>query len=476
MSPRVLKGFVKNERGNFALTFAVGATVTIGIIGASIDYGMASNASSRAQSIADSIALNAAIYIRNNTVKPNATDPNETGITEGRHTAAALGIDFSKFASGGSEGVFVDVDYGDDVNNWATVKVSGQVNTTFMRLLGRDSVPFESVAEVAYSEVQLNDVASIAFVLDNSGSMAWDDIQATTSVTGNYIPDSSGSSRLASLKSSMSGFMSYLSTLVGDQTNDADKLVRTGMLAYNSGTISSRTINMGWNLISDSNINAMSSGGGTNSSPPMGTIATNTWMLGEDAVHQAINGKDPLKFVIFMTDGVNNNSGTYWTNEDETDEYRRLVEYWNGWGWSSYYEYSSDPDSLPDSWTKRVCGWYSCWNRTYYGRTWNEGRWVMPDDENTLAACTTLKNNGVKIYTIGFALEPGYYGTNATNSWGNEGLTHIDEDTTNQAYAFLSNCASSPDTFITATDGAELNAAFARIGKDIVEEVIRVKS
>lgn len=82
-----------------------------------------------------------------------------------------------------------------------------------------------------------------------------------------------------------------------------------------------------------------------------------------------------------------------------------------------------------------------------------------------------MKNAGVKIYTIGFALEPGDY-----TGYTNRQIARLSSYSSNKAYTFLRSCASSPDHFVKAENTAALNDAFDKIGKDIISDVIRVAS
>jgi len=205
---------------------------------------------------------------------------------------------------------------------------------------------------------------------------------------------------------------------------------------------------MHWGTINNGQITAMNANGGTNSAPPMDTART--WLSTETTPHQNEHGKTPLKFAIFMTDGVNTSGGTTWVAETGTGQ-----------------------------WRTEVCWFFWCWwsheNQTYSpGGGWEEGSYHPTGNIETLADCTAMKNAGVKVYTIGFALEAGHYGANSTDYYGNPQTAYIDTSTRNQAYGFLSGCASSPQSFIPAENAEDLEQAFQTIGNDIVTEIIRI--
>lgn len=97
-------------------------------------------------------------------------------------------------------------------------------------------------------------------------------------------------------------------------------------------------------------------------------------------------------------------------------------------------------------------------------------------DSQSQTVCTQLKSEGVEIFTIGFALEPGNF---YTGQWGyNYGQMnyYISPTTNNRAKQFLSSCASSSDHYLLAEDADELKAVFDKIGKEITEDAIRIAS
>ena len=90
-----------------------------------------------------------------------------------------------------------------------------------------------------------------------------------------------------------------------------------------------------------------------------------------------------------------------------------------------------------------------------------------------------MKAQGVRVFTIGFALEPGKYMTNYRSTFNNNNYAEDDtatipSSTTDAAYTMLADCASSPDDFVPAADVDSLDAAFAVIGETIIQDVIRL--
>ena len=199
---------------------------------------------------------------------------------------------------------------------------------------------------------------------------------------------------------------------------------------------------------------------------------TEAWnqLNSDHSFHHSETGRDPVKFLIFMTDGNNTVGYDLWLPEDDTNHWRRET-------------------------TQTRCRWrwgrYRCWtytDREYYpsdgpspteiaapsGSGWEEGRFYLSSDWETQNTCDTMKQAGIKVYSIGFALEAGTY---ETNEWGDatgQPFWNINTDTKNKSVALLSACASEGDHFILAEDTESLAQAFDKIGNEILEEIVRL--
>jgi hypothetical protein len=456
--------FATNEDGNVAMMFSISLMVILAMFGGAIDFTMKTSAQSRSQDIADAVALSVAAFVRLNDFIPAAGSAE--GTPPGDYPATYFGYEFQGWVEGGADNVNINVSY-DEVGREATVTVTGKTITTFANVMGMDSLNFSTKSVVNFETVEIKDVASVALVLDNSGSMAWDDRPYTANSWGSLSAPSGAMPRITALENSVISFMDHLEPLVGDQSETGKRVLRTGMLAYNTNTINGRTKSMDWRLLNRGNVISMTANGGTNSSHSMETAGD--WILGETAVHRAETGKSPLRYVILMTDGANNNDNAGWVTESNTDEWRRTrCQYYNRWGWDCWEEYTSANNKPNDH-----VGYWS--NNSRYDYEWEEGRWTLPDDEDTLVQCQRMKDDGVKVYTIGFGLEPGKYDTNEHGRYSSS-TTTISSDITDQAYALLTECATDPTMFITANSAEELQNAFDTIGDDIVTETIRIRS
>lgn len=444
---QLLKRFQNNEDGNIALTFAASAVVVIGCMGAAMDFSTLSNANSRSQSIADQLALSAAIFVKNNDRPPKSSDE---GVTEGQHSAEDLGYEFKGFVEGGAANIDVNVVYDDNLKE-ARVSVSGKTVPTFIQVLGKQDMSFTAEAVVSYLEVDEAHPASLVLVLDNSGSMRWD---SDKMLSGGVRP-SNPTSRMAGLKTSVTTFRNELQGRIGDQIEvDGQRILRSGILPYSTAVLplpgdAERAMDWGFTGISDSFISPMVASGGTNSNPPM--AVAKTWLENEDDKHRTEandNGatyRQPLKFVVFMTDGQNTTGNLTLIADSSTGRY--------------YKKFGST--------------WYYTTSARYASRNgFVEGRLKLDSDEKTVESCQAMQAEGTIIYTIGYALDVGsYYDPLIPN---NPGV--VSEATRSTAYSLLTSCASKPEFFIQASDGKELEGAFDQIQNSIVKELIRIKS
>jgi len=506
----VLSRLKRDESGTMAIAWALGMAVMLGVIAAAVDVAMLSNAKSDAQSIADTTALTAAVYVKTHgrAPKSDGDDGTNDGLTEGNHSAASLGYQFNNYVINGADGVNIHVDYDDNAKEVVTT-VTGKTAPAIMTLLGKSELNFKSQSVVSYLEIDEAFPASIALVLDNSGSMQFDDKLAINvhEVTheracvtgrngdGKYVrewvwngrrwrqqwqwqsndtcydaPHKHGTQapgakiRLDGLKASVVQFQTDLRARLGEEDDGSRKTVRMGMLPYSSSTIDddddddrAGLYNMTWGYLpvgtpgGTTGIHGMKADGGTNSSPPM--TRAKTWMLAENAFHSAeairtnTQDKDPLKFVVFMTDGQNT-VGNWQFTPGQTGQWHRQRS--NG----SYHTEN--------------------WPRSGY----TEGTATLLTDTETAQACEDMKNNqNVTIFTIGYALEDfGDFRVNGWNNWEDDRIYPISSSVQSAAYNLMESCASSSDHFIKAADSSKLEEAFDEIQNAIVEELIRIKS
>ena len=330
---RLFRRFKKNEDGNMAVTFAVSAVAVIGATSATMDYSVLSNAKSRSQAIADQTALAAAIFVKNNDRPPASL---AEGVTRGSHSARNLGYEFKGWVDGGANNVNINVVYDDNAKE-ARVTVSGQTVPTFAQVLGKRSLTFSSESVVSYLDIDEKHPASIALVLDNSGSMGWDDKFANPNGTSPIGAEP----RIDGLEFSVKKFNTDLSDRLGVEDSDGLRTIRMGMLPYSSNIVTSNKVEMDFGYITDQEVERMVPSGNTNSNPPM--TKAQEWMDGENSEHrdEAVRVgeayREPLKFVIFMSDGQNTLGAYEFLADDTAPVYWRQNS--NG-SWSGIYAHS----------------------------------------------------------------------------------------------------------------------------------------
>ncbi len=450
--PALWTRFKNDTRGSMMTIWGLSLSLTIMAIGTGIDLASVSRVSTTAQASADQVALAAAVFYSANERLP---ETRAEGFMDGRtYRGDDAGFFFPNTVKGGNRGVKIRAYYDEDAGE-VLVKVWGRTETILMGMFGTKTLKFSSESTAKFKEVELKNPASITLVLDNSGSMSWDDTVANCSQDWrgrtNCSSPAGAEPRIDGLKDSVEEFMDILNTVAGSQSASSTRLLRTGMIPYNSQIRNSAVADMDWGTISNSDINRMQASGGTNSSPPI-SRAWN-WLQDEPDVHEAENGEDnPLRYMIFMTDGQNNGQRQWHA--------RANTNYWRG----------------------IQCSWWNCWY-TYRSSTsrpsvsnsyqWQEGEYITASDRSSKTSCETMKANGVRVFTIGFALEPGKYMTNYPRNWNNP-IATIDSTTTDAAYSLLADCASSGADFVTAQDTQKLNEAFEMIGQTIIQDVIRL--
>ena len=479
----LLKRFKHDESGVAALTWSLSLTAIIGAMGAAMDFAVLSNADARSQTIADNTALAAAIYVKTNGRAPEG----EGELHEGIHKASDLGYDYKSFVVNGSDGVDIEINYDDNAKE-VTATVTGKTNPILMQILGFSELDFKAKSVVSYLDIQNKFPASIALILDNSGSMQFDDrlplsVESNTffdqrcwvSRRGRWVienvceydqenghdhgmRDPNAQVRLDGLKSSVIKFQSDLRDRLGEENDGNRKTLRMGMLPYSSAIIASGTQPMDWGYLEEgtnnpndtTGIRGMRADGGTNSSPPMSDAEV--WMSNEDTAHSdeaqrtQTEDKEALKFVVFMTDGQNSVGGWTFTPGNTGQWHRRR----------------------PDG---------AYWSISFPAQGYQEGTVRRTADIETEEACESMKDDGVQIFTIGYALEDfGFYRVNGWSGFDDDHLFEVEPEIQTAAYNLMTNCASSPDHFITAANADQLEAAFDEIQNAIVEELIRIKA
>ena len=235
-----LKSYNKNEDGAFSVMWGVSLLVMVGAVGMGVDYAVATSSFAKAQTLADTTALAAAINVRDN---GGEIPTNQSEGLFGDYTAAQLGYKFSNSVINGAAGVSVNVSY-DAVKREAHVTLNGATRPFFMQAFGYNDFKFDGASVVKFEEKQPLEPASVALILDNSGSMFFDDNPVDSD--GNRPPNTQR--RIDGLISSANSFMDLLDEQVGPQDGSSNepRVLRTGMMAFATGIIPARTVSMNW--------------------------------------------------------------------------------------------------------------------------------------------------------------------------------------------------------------------------------------
>ena len=475
----LLGRLAKDNKGSMAMTWGISMTAIILSVGSAYDFSQLSKAQSMAQLAADNMALAASISIdfanEDRYVEFREYSYSELGGPSEDFTNSMVGVVEYDVLDEHDPQLDIDGELILDENGEPTYKnliarsvVSGAYRPAFMSIIGYDSIPFSAGSDVAYADTE-GTPASIFFVADNSGSMGWD--------------DDDGIRKIDSLEDAMEGFMSKLAVLDTDGTDDT---FRTALYPYSAdfptshypnewingsywgnncpngcrssidddGVVPSHVVDAKWGILSDPNINRMYARNGTDSSGAL-QDAADAFEL-EDQTHLDMNPEffaanqleEPLKFLVFMTDGANNQS--YECHMEEVWVENETAEYWwkrnrrnrvitryrrprNAWRWN-HVPAESDGTGYYEE--QEVCA------VDYHF------------DVRSLEACDQMKEAGVLIYAIAYDVAPSQ-------------KDHAEE--------FMQSCSSGDAFFKSAGNASALQQAFEEIGDAVVTDVIRVK-
>lgn len=454
-----LKRFKNDKQGTMAVMWGASLMAVVTAVGSAYDYNKVSNARQQSLATADMLALTAAVYIRDNGEKPSSSADGFKNNT--KYYLEDLGITLDPYADNrakqrGAEGrnndreaPYFKIRYDFPEKGMVTASIHGQTRPAFMGIVGIDNVDFSSASTVSYQVNDIKQPASIGLVLDNSGSMGWDDGNGTIRMTG--------------LQTTVGNFMASVDTIIAETTEavgevagldlglssgtSENDVIRTNMITYNSNIVSEHLFD--WSTIPSYKINGMTAGGGTNSSGAMDRMVAR--MAAEDQIHMDVNGAIPLKYVIFMTDGVNN-----------TTHYENCVTIEGHWHW-----YHKKNKTISETYQSGK-NWKKVWvydnnEHERYNEEQQTCDEVSSYDAATVSSCNQMKASGVKIHSIGYALDE-------KPNDSDERKAELE-----RANSMLASCSSGPEYFHQAGNAELLDQVFENIGEDIVEDTIRIR-
>jgi Flp pilus assembly protein TadG/uncharacterized protein YegL len=330
---------LKDRGGNFGIMAALATPLILAAGGVAIDLAGMVTTKTQMQDAADAAALAAASSLVTKT-PPTTEKAKEIALAFLKGQASATSVDnLGGDAGAGTASAKSDPNAIDPVSVKATVDIvegkNGPTGKTFKvtvlnrqtiqfnamtRLLGQKSIDIETLA-TAESATESKNALSMYLVLDRSGSMAWKTNTQDAKKTSCPNYTEANWSKYPNLKATSPCYVTKidaLKTAVSDllkQLNTADPntvYVRTAAISYNSAQDTAGTLDWGTKGTS-TYVNALAATGGTASGNAFKTAYGRVTAATEDTAHKDKNGQVPTKYIVFMTDGDNNN-----TSDDTT--------------------------------------------------------------------------------------------------------------------------------------------------------------
>ncbi|PDS79138.1 TadE/TadG family type IV pilus assembly protein [Rhizobium sp. L43] len=318
-----LRRMLSDRGGNFGLMTAIMMPILLGVAGMAIQVGDMLLSKQQLQEAADSAALATASALANGTIQTSQAEAFARNYVAGQMAnylqsgvdiKNATGVNVQTTTSGKSTSYQVTVSPGYDLT----------VNP-LMQAVGFTTQHLSTSSTTVGGHSQTQGSISMFLALDKSGSMG----DPTTTVTTesytykcnphlnnsgkNTIYDTCTGTRtryftkIEALKLAAGKLFAQL-----DSADPNADYVRTGAVSYD--IVEYPASSLAWGTAAASNyINALQAGGGTNSSGAMNTAYLSLTAKNaaandvEDTAHQQKTGQVPKKYIVFMTDGDNNN-------------------------------------------------------------------------------------------------------------------------------------------------------------------------
>lgn len=151
---RAIKALVDDNRGNVAMMFGLALVPMVGFIGAAVDYSRANNARTAMQAALDSTSL--------------MLSKEATKLSPEDLTTKASSYFNAIFKHPEAESIAVTANYAYSGNHKIDMASSANVPTTFMKVLGIDTITIASTATSSWGGTRVR----VALALDTTGSMA----------------------------------------------------------------------------------------------------------------------------------------------------------------------------------------------------------------------------------------------------------------------------------------------------------------
>lgn len=421
---RGLKSYLKDTSGNFAMMASIFMGALILIAGAAIETNRMVSMRSDIQNMADAAALAGAFVAKSGIGDREA------------HVRENILINQSNLQNiNPSINAIISFD---DKTEEVTVEIPVVMESFFGGVLGDEFLNVRARSVVSYKTERVDPV-TIAFALDVSGSMGWGTIGTGKTATG--------TPKLDVLKQSTKILFNELEAGTPKPELLKDS-IRTGMSAYNIGLVDTQKMDWGWAHL-ESAVDGLVAQGKTNSTPALENAYK---QIKDDRLYRVsndpkFNPKSHREYVIFMTDGDNNE--VIW--DEDTAKLCRTMR-------NDGIEMFSIAFTAPE---KGEVLLLSC-------ASWNDG--VEKKDDLELKSFAELEDqdedeNCGNAYGLGNGQANGLGPGNVPkgNAFGHCGAKDKKEEEKSNYY-------------FDANDEATFKAAFARIGNEIANLTIRVKS
>lgn len=304
-----------DRRGNFAMVTALLLPVTIGAASVAIDISNATMSKRQLQDAADSAALATASALADGKITTSGASAFAKDFLAGQMAnflSDTTALKNATVATATSSTAGTATSYSVNVSSNYTLRMSGLAQAVGFKTT---TIGASSQTASGYSEAQGS--ISMFLALDKSGSM---DESTSTTYTETYTyscgtwrnPQTCTGTRtsyykkIEALKIAVASLMTQI-----DSADPTHIYSRTGAVSYDIKTYDESKLDWGTSAAT-SYVEALSANGGTNSSGAMDvaytslTAKNNAGNDKETMLHKDKTGQTPTKYIVFMTDGDNN--------------------------------------------------------------------------------------------------------------------------------------------------------------------------
>jgi Flp pilus assembly protein TadG len=320
-----LRRMFSDRGGNFGIMTAILAPVLLGAAGMAIQVGDMLLSKQQLQEAADSAALATATALANGTIQTSEAEAFARNFVAGQMANyLQSGTDIKSTTSVNVQ----TTTSGKSTSYQVTVSPSYDLTVNpLMQAVGFSTQHLSTTGTTVGGHSETQGSISMFLALDKSGSMG---DPTTTVVTESFTYkcnphlNNGGRTVYDTCTGTRTRFYTKIEALklaagnLFGQLNNADpnaEYVRTGAVSYD--IVEYPASSLAWGTAAASNyVNALQSGGGTNSSGAMNTAYLSLTAKNaagndvENAAHQQKTGQVPKKYIVFMTDGDNNNDSS----------------------------------------------------------------------------------------------------------------------------------------------------------------------